>query len=299
MTLHPTKAHTPAGVLTGDQLAAFEAPFRALAQDLEQASAGHSVFFMQNHGNYGDALIRFGTLRFFEDIGLTIRELDMGSRVDKLRALVMGLTPTLFVYSGSGAWSRACEVGYRNVRRQHRLTRNLFILPTTFEIAPSEIAPTLNVPIFVRDTSDSLRHAPQGKFCHDMAFYLATIHPDRVLADRTPASKPVGLILRTDNEARAHGLAKHPANFDLSASGDHRSNPAEFLRYLDQFDHVVTDRLHAAIGAALLGKRVSLAPGNYFKIRAIFESSIKGYFDQVELVDDDGRLRHIVEEAFG
>ncbi len=280
--------------MNGDKLAAFEAPFRTLAQDLKKASAGRPVIFMQNHGNYGDALIRLGTLRFFEDIGLTIRELDMGSRVDKLQAIALGLTPALFVYSGSGAWSRACEVGYRNVRRQMWLTRRLFVLPTTFEIAP-----TLDAPIFVRDIADSMEAAPKGTFCHDMAFYLATIHPDRVLRDRTPATKPVGLVFRTDNEARAHGLANHPENFDLSANGDHRSDAAEFLRYLDQFDHVITDRLHAAIGAALLGKRVSLAPGNYFKIKAIYDSSLKGYFDRVDLVENDERLRHIVEDALG
>jgi exopolysaccharide biosynthesis predicted pyruvyltransferase EpsI len=63
---------------------------------------------------------------------------------------------------------------------------------------------------------------------------------------------------------------------DISASGTHCSDPRVFLRFIDQFSVIAIDRFHVAIGAMLLGKRVWLLEGSYFKIRAIFNSSMKG-----------------------
>lgn len=54
------------------------------------------------------------------------------------------------------------------------------------------------------------------------------------------------------------------------------------LRYLDTFDEVRTNRLHLAIGAAVLGKRVTLYPGSYFKNRAVWEFSLRDRFSTVE-----------------
>jgi exopolysaccharide biosynthesis predicted pyruvyltransferase EpsI len=120
-----------------------------------------------------------------------------------------------------------------------------------------------------------------------MAFDLALVAPDRVLADRKAPTKKLGLVFRTDNEARIVSASKHPDNVDISAHGSTGTPIEGFLRHLDQFEHVVTDRLHAAIGAALLGKRVSIVTGSYFKIRAIFKSSIENIFPDCQLVTDE------------
>ncbi len=55
-----------------------------------------------------------------------------------------------------------------------------------------------------------------------------------------------------------------------------------FLRAIDAFERVVTDRLQVAIGGALLGKPVQFYPGAYYKNRAVFEHSIKDKFPGVE-----------------
>jgi exopolysaccharide biosynthesis predicted pyruvyltransferase EpsI len=117
-----------------------------------------------------------------------------------------------------------------------------------------------------------------------MAFYLALVAPERLLADRVAPKLALGLALRTDNEAREHGLAALNCNVDISASGTHNSDPLLLLRFIDQFSEIATDRLHIAIAALLLGKQVLLAEGSHFKVRAIFNSSIKGIFHNCELV---------------
>lgn len=266
---------------------ALREPFDQLATLLRSRAAGKRIVFLQNDGNFGDALIRFGTECFFEDLGLSLGVLDMGSRKDKLVALQMGLLDRLrerllFVYSGGGGWAHACTVALRNVRRQLRVSPDVIVLPSTVELFGVRPAPTL----FVRDLFESRAVLPHAPFCHDMAFYLALVNGQRMLSNRAPAREPLGIVFRTDNESRIVGLSRHPNNFDLSAAGTHRSDARSFLRYLDRFEHVITDRLHVAIGAALLGKRVSLVNGSYFKIRSIFKSSIEPFFPNCRLVGD-------------
>jgi len=262
-------------------------PFKMLADDLLKNLTNRRLIFMQNDGNYGDALIRYGTLKFFEDLKLEYTEFDMGLKREKLMCLLSGvldhvLDKYLFVYSGNGAWSIATNSAYRNIQRQRKVTRNIFMLPATFE----EFTINFDFPVYARDKFQSKHFVKDKPFCHDMAFYLALISPERVLPNRQPPSKEIGLILRTDNESRGYEMRNLPQNFDLSAEGIHRSNPQEFLRYIDQFEHVITDRLHVAIGAVLLGKKLTILAGSYFKIKAIYESSMAGIFDRVEFAEN-------------
>ena len=63
-----------------------------------------------------------------------------------------------------------------------------------------------------------------------------------------------------------------------------------FLQEINRYDEVRTNRLHIAIGAACLGKKVKLYANNYYKIRAIYEYSLQGKFDNVEWMDDYPRV---------
>jgi hypothetical protein len=268
--------------------------FAVLAERLRENLGAKRPIFLQNPGNAGDALIRFGTRAFFEDLGLEVVDLDMGRRLSKLEALAIAAADAsgdrLFIYAGSGAWSRACDLGRRNVQRLARFTDRIVVLPTTFEMFD---LPRFRA-VFRRDDFESRSVAPRAEFCHDMAFYLALIDPDRVLPDRRPPDLGVGYMFRTDNERRACGFASLAGNLDLSASGDHRSDPRAFLREIDRYAEIVTDRLHVAIGALLLGKPVVLVTGAYFKIETIYRSSILGNFPNVRLVKDDAELASIV-----
>ena len=109
-------------------------PFDQLAETLLKAASGREIIFLQNAGNYGDCLIRYGTLRFFEDIGLRYREYDMAKRTHKAAALAEGILDRLahqhlFVYSGSGAWADVSNVGLKNV---HQST---LMVETSYETA--------------------------------------------------------------------------------------------------------------------------------------------------------------------
>jgi exopolysaccharide biosynthesis predicted pyruvyltransferase EpsI len=50
-----------------------------------------------------------------------------------------------------------------------------------------------------------------------------------------------------------------------------------FLTFLNRFQKINTNRLHVAVGAALLGKEVQLYANNYFKVRAVYEYSLRKF----------------------
>jgi hypothetical protein len=256
-------------------------PFDELAKALLRAADGREVILLRNPGNYGNSLARYGTRRFLEDIGLRYRECDLITAFHE-GILNRSTDRQLFVNSGNGMWANTCKTSPENIQRQFADKRNIFILPTTFH----RFGLSPHIPAFVRDRFESWKVVPHAKFCHDMSFYLALVAPSRLLADRVTPDRGLGLAFRTDNEAREHGLAGLRGNMDISASATHRGDPIGFLRFIDQFSTIATDRLQIAIGAILLGKRVLLSEGNSFKIRAIYDSSIKGIFDNCDLIPD-------------
>ena len=70
-------------------------------------------------------------------------------------------------------------------------------------------------------------------------------------------------------------------NMDISLWGNEITPIAPFIKKIDEFDIIHTDRLHVAILACLLHKRVHFYKGGYFKNEAVFRSSMRDYFDDV------------------
>lgn len=83
---------------------------------------------------------------------------------------------------------------------------------------------------------------------------------------------------RTDQEsARVVEIPKDNLDISLPWNGELWNRP-DFAKnfsqslacYLGAFETVKTDRLHIAILAGILGKKVALYPNNYYKIKAVF-----------------------------
>ncbi len=108
------------------------------------------------------------------------------------------------------------------------------------------------------------------------------------LLNRKSNSKGVLNAFRTDVEKTSIELPSD--NVDLSAVLELSSCNSDLaivaaqrlLREINAFDTIRTNRLHIAIGAILLGKQVELYGNNYYKIRAIYDYSIKDKFQNVQ-----------------
>jgi exopolysaccharide biosynthesis predicted pyruvyltransferase EpsI len=119
----------------------------------------------------------------------------------------------------------------------------------------------------------------------------------RLLASRRARLKngvPAGELhaFRTDLEST--GIPLPADNLDVARVFSHGTkNPwvshtssFQLLRYIDTFQSVHTNRLHTAVGAALLRKQVRFYPNSYFKNRAVYEFSLRGRFPGVEWVGE-------------
>jgi len=93
--------------------------------------------------------------------------------------------------------------------------------------------------------------------------------------------------LRTDMEGTSQ--EKPAGNVDVSQLFEYGVMPkalaqtatALTLSYLDQFQAVITNRLHIGILGGLLGKQIEFYPNSYFKNRAVYEFSMHDQFPNV------------------
>ena len=238
--------------------------YTQLASLIKRHAGAKPVYYIPAPGNWGDALIREGTLKFFKDIGLNYQERQRVRRV-------LDMPPGMVVYGGSGAW---CEL-WDNSSDVAELAGkfNVLVLPSTYQCKYD----MSNVTFVRRDKFESAVAMPNALFCHDMAFYLDHLKGTK--------GKGIGFFFRRDRES-AQRLTIPACNNDLNAKGCHTTCPGAFVAAVDEFSIVHTDRLHVAIAACLLGKELHLYPGSYFKNRAVFNSSMKGRFPNVHFHED-------------
>lgn len=279
-------------VCAGDAEAFFAEPLKRLADDFQRGALGSKVYLVRNDGNYGDALIRLGTERFFEDLGIRVAKVDTHplTPLNKIRMKIGGLRSFLptplganLAFSGGGEWFGPYKNADWYTRMAAGRAGKLVIMPSTFAKPYDRLH---NASYWVRDRYESLEAMPFASFCHDMALYLTLVEPDRLLPNRTPPTRGTFHCFRIDHETRFAG-ALPTDNYDISRDGSDMDDVTPFLRHIDQYESVITDRLHVSIAAALLGKEVKVVGNAYFKIRAIFDSSMAGVFPKCEMVSDE------------
>ncbi|MFC1694671.1 hypothetical protein ACFL1C_00880 [Pseudomonadota bacterium] len=244
--------------------------FEFLEEQIKDSCGKGPVYYLPNYGNWGDGLIRHGTLKFLSDINLKYEEKTTINK-DWILPVLKGGTA---IYGGGGSWCRFWNRGPFYVKRLRRRFK-VIVLPSTYE-KKNVIPGTL---FFRRDRFESKRYMPDSLFCHDMAFYIG-----KDFLDASTAGSGVGYFFRTDAEsASANSLPE--SNRDLSIEGHQRTNVGGFFSAINGFSVVHTDRLHIAIAACLLEKEVHLYAGSYFKNRAVYMSSMKDHFDNVYFHD--------------
>jgi len=239
--------------------------FGLLEETLKAKCGRGPLYYFPNPGNWGDGLIRHGTLKFFNDINLNYKELTSSKRdwlIPKLRGGTV-------IYGGGGGWCKTWNHAARLVTKIQRRF-NVIVLPSTYELTYS-IPNTL---FFCRDMFESKQNMPNAIFCHDMSFYIG----QQFLRKDKGSGK--GYFFRTDAES-ANKIKIPAGNNDISHKGKSRSEAAPFFDEINRFAVIYTDRLHVAIAACLLKKEIHLYPNSYFKNRAVYLSSMKDYFENV------------------
>ncbi|MCO6412676.1 MAG: polysaccharide pyruvyl transferase family protein, partial [Thiogranum sp.] len=246
--------------------------FIELEETIKKTCGNRPVYYMANPGNFGDALIRYGTLKFLRDIGIPFTELTP-TRTRRLEWLGVAMRPKgTLIFGGGGAWCSLWNHG-TIVEKVRRRFRHVIVLPSTFDYTPQ----IPGVTYFCRDRFESAGNVPDARFCHDMAFYIGAV--------AAPGGSGEGFFFRTDAESSGR-IPLPESNNDISIRGNHFSDVQPFFDAIAPFEVIHTDRLHVAIAACLMGRELHLYAGSYFKSRAIFASSIRDYFDRVHFHED-------------
>jgi exopolysaccharide biosynthesis predicted pyruvyltransferase EpsI len=241
--------------------------YNTLRETILSHGFGKDIVYLPNRGNWGDALIREGTLRFFSDSQITFTELK------KVNAKTVGQLGEgkLILIGGGGAW---CSIWDHSAGIVESLVsrHTVIVLPSTFELKPR----FKNTIYFSRDRFESMENVPGSFFCHDMAFYLKRKYQFK----KHGKGKGSGFFFRTDPESK-FSMKPMKSNQDISTKGNERTNTQRFFRKVGKYEVIFTDRLHVSIAGCLLGKEVHFYPGSYFKNRAVYRSSMELQFKKI------------------
>lgn len=231
------------------------------------------VDFFRFPGNYGDSLIWHGTKALLSSLGIVAQNVDISSPKYHSILIIDGGGNLVDYYSDVRDF----------LRKKSGLYDEIIILPhTIFGEKQIETLNTISskLTVFCREKvsarllEEKLTHA-QIYLWHDCAFYNKF--------SKTYTGVGVFDSFRQDRESVLRVL---PAtNNDISSKGYATKPLKEFIETLQRYEQINTDRLHVAIGATLLGKRVRLYPNSYYKNKAVFDYSLKR-FNNVRFVDN-------------
>jgi exopolysaccharide biosynthesis predicted pyruvyltransferase EpsI len=273
---------------------------------------GTPILFFPNPGNAGDSLIAVATLAAFAHNGVDVTAIDLDAAVEG-RVVVLG---------GGGNFIPLYHQIAEAIGRFAGRARRLVLLPHTIrgnEAALQRLDGTCT--IFCRDEPShghvrAMRPDIDIRMAHDMAFHLdaAGFLADETLAARAAplwraglakhgidAAKlrdPAGIKLsRLDSESR---LREPRSDIDISHVFTFGTGPESaplgawcLLKTISEARLVITDRLHVALGAALLGVPCRFYDNSYGKNEAVYRYSVAGRFANVRLMRDGAALAEV------
>jgi hypothetical protein len=128
--------------------------FLLLEEVIKERCGNSPVYYFDNPGNWGDALIRYGETKFLRSIGIKYHELTRRKSDWLLPMMRRGV----LIYGGGGAW---CSVGDRaihRIRKVRHLFKHIIVLPSTYEVFERFPRTTY----FARDRYESLERVPDA-----------------------------------------------------------------------------------------------------------------------------------------
>lgn len=276
--------------------------FSALQALLTGLARAGTLRYLPNPGNAGDGLIAAATWQLFEAWGL-LPQVEVASTPARGDA---------FVYGGGGNLVPAYPDARRALEAALAVEVGTFVLLAQTIRGHEALLGRLDsrFHLFCRDVEshDHVRqHAPRAQawLTHDLALGLDVqrlrAQPRRRwpwVANRSRAPRYLKwrlaslriqpdaagrlTLMRSDSESgqalnwpEAQDLSsRYHSGFATRAEADCIAQ--EFLSKLDTAAAVTSDRLHACIGAALLGKQVTMLDNGYGKNLAVYTHSLVG-----------------------
>lgn len=261
---------------------------------LREYARRDDVVYVTNPGNAGDNLIGQGTLQLLNELGVRHT---FGRFTDVYRDKTL-------LYAGGGnfvpMYPHFKHFLANNVANNNRIV----LLPHTvhgndaiLSSLPSNVIIVCREPVSYRHVRKLVPHKANVLLAHDMAFHLDLeqlgVIPIPPRQDDEKGCKTLNAY-RLDVESNVN-IVPPKDNIDVSNLFCNGTDTADLLEsvtkdlldFINVYDVVETNRLHVAIGGALLGKRVRFHNNSYYKCKAIYEFSLNGKrFPNVVFSDD-------------
>lgn len=274
------------------------------------------AYFIPNHGNAGDSLIAHATYKVFEIAKLNYKIIDLDRLGNQ--DIIKILKGKTVIYGGGGNLVDDYTYARNFIEKAIQSASELIILPHTILGHQDVIEKLgANAHIFCREQESYnyvTKHAKSTNvyFADDMALCLdarktleegkkyflpifsskelfrMTIYRWRRLIINHLKSKITGskTLYAYREDVEKTDIPIPSTNLDISKiftlynfDEYHTFETSyRFLKFIDAYDEVHTNRLHVSIGALLLGKKVYLSDNSYGKNRAIYEASLKDKF---------------------
>lgn len=240
-------------------------------------------------GNFGDSLIYAGMHRLADRLGISYRSVTHR----QLKTTEWSAETILYMHGGGGFvpfWSGTPGQCLRYIASRH--SGVLIIGPTTYSSDPQYLEEFLVQPL----ADAKLQRA--FLFCRELPSYEAVVPAVGELAEVRVDHDTAFNLKASDLEAMAGEQVGQQRGYDLYAirkdvekvdvgRAPLMAMPIDPVRYCDSFQgwlclhirarKVVTNRLHSAIAAAILGKPTRLLPNNYHKARGVYEYSLEQF----------------------
>jgi exopolysaccharide biosynthesis predicted pyruvyltransferase EpsI len=231
-------------------------------------------------GNLGDGLIQRGAAAFFRELDLQF-PIATGLRRESLDGI------SLLVVSGGGGWLGGVY-NFWEWLLEPLLGRGgkVLILPSTVSGYREFFARyARQITIFARDpTTFAHLTSIEGldvHLGHDLAFATA---PEQFAMYRERRGERNLNIYRKDGERTGDDIPFESIDLALVVNGIQWADADTCDRYLDAaahlisaFERVTTNRLHMAILAAFLDRKVQMLPNSYFKNEGVYVRSLSRF----------------------
>ncbi|MCL2017231.1 MAG: glycosyltransferase [Alphaproteobacteria bacterium] len=247
--------------------------------------------FIPNPGNMGDALLSAATFQFFNRNNLNWH-------------MWHGKQEDVVVYGGGGIWNPEYKKTWdKEFIPVFKKAKRIVILPSSFNNVQSliDILDERFI-VFCREKRSyeyllSKNTKAEIILDHDMAFRMTEeiLHGEIEMGEKekhalnnvrkglAAITSKTAKLMRIDKESTGW---KNETDMDLSNKFHVQWNsPQAFFEFgtkimlaaVDNFDAVITDRLHIGIAAALMRKEVYMLDNSYGKLSGVYENTMKNY----------------------
>ncbi len=246
-----------------------------------ERARGDCLFVYARGGNAGDDLIREGSIRFLRESGFDVVVSDgrieaaalTGDR-ETLRSLVGGVTgPIVFGGGGNLGIYRESMIVREGVIHAADRARGFLVMPLSGPSVESALRDP-RVTVWARDDATLtllVRRGFRARRVLDAAFNMADV------VTHAPAGDPSDAILIRREEGRCQ--ERLPLwDLPIPSAGDLTFDASlrEIMATLAPFGTVISDRLHGALIALMMGKRVGVLPVAYSKSESFVSTWLSG-----------------------